>query len=499
MPNAFAYLMLFAWPIIAAVLFRVLPLQKALVWTMLGGYLLLPAATSVKFPMLPAIDKAMVPSLTALILCMIHAPKSTLAPGNSGRIGRIVTISLLVMMIGAPVITVLLNPEPVAAGPFFISGLRLYDAFSMISAILVSIVPFWIGLRYLNDREGHRILLQAFVVGALAYSVPALLEARLSPQLHTWIYGFFQHDFIQHIRAGGFRPIVFLNHGLMIGILFCSSLIAALVLWREGLREGKAASGWIFAAIWLMLILVVSKNFGALSIAVFLAPFAIFAGRRVQTACAIVIATVIVLFPMLRGAGLIPVDAVYDFALSINAERADSLLFRFRNEDLLLAHANDKALFGWGSWGRNLLYEEGTGRIRTIADGAWIIIIGTFGWVGYIANFGLLTVPILFYFLKRNQFGPSLVTPGLILVLCVTLIDLIPNAGLVAYVWLMAGGLAGYVLWRPVEAPEGPTSVKVQAEAGRQGSASLEPPKWVMATTGPSQRKPRTARRQGLE
>lgn len=499
MPNAFAYLMLFAWPVVAVVLFRVLPLQKALVWTMLGGYLLLPAATSVKVPMLPAIDKAIVPSLSALILCMIHAPKSTLAPDSSGRTGRVVTISLVLLMIGAPIATVLLNPEPVDAGPDFIAGLRLYDAFSMISVILVSLLPFWLGLRYLNDREGHRILLKAFVVGALAYSVPALLEVRLSPQLHTWVYGFFQHDFVQHIRAGGFRPVVFLSHGLMIGIFMCMAVISALALWREDLREGKATSGWIFAAIWLMVILVVSKNLGALAIAVALSPLVIFSGRRVQTTFAIVIAGVIVLYPMLRGAGLIPVEMVYEVALSIDEERADSLHFRLVNEDRLLTHASEKALFGWGSWGRNLLYEEDTGRISTVADGAWIIIIGIYGWLGYIANFGLLTLPILFYVLRRNQFGPSLVTPGLILVLCANLIDLIPNAGLVAYVWLMAGGLAGYVLWRPVEAPEDPALEKAHGELGRRGNASLQPATWVMSSGSPSQRRPRTARRRGLE
>ena len=43
-----------------------------------------------------------------------------------------------------------------------------------------------------------------------------LVEVRLSPQINTWIYGFFQHDFIQMMRYGGFRPIVFLPHGLWV-------------------------------------------------------------------------------------------------------------------------------------------------------------------------------------------------------------------------------------------------------------------------------------------
>ena len=45
MPNIIAYLALFSWPIVAILLFRLLPLQKALVWTIIGGYLLLPNRT----------------------------------------------------------------------------------------------------------------------------------------------------------------------------------------------------------------------------------------------------------------------------------------------------------------------------------------------------------------------------------------------------------------------------------------------------------------------
>ena len=493
MPNAFAFLMLFSWPVVAAVLFRLLPLQKALVWTLLGGYLLLPSATSFKLPMLPSLDKATVPALSALVLCWIYAPAWQPAPDWAGRAGRLVIVALFALLIGGPIITVLQNPEPIISGPTFIPGLRLYDAFSMISVILIAVVPFWIGLRYLNDREGHRLLLQAFVLGALAYSVPALFEVRMSPQLHNWIYGFFPHDFIQHVRAGGFRPVVFLNHGLMVGLFFCMSVVAALVLWREALREGRTASGWVFAAIWLMIVLVISKNLGALSIAAALSVLVIFTGRRLQTSFAVVIAVVIVLYPMLRGTGFIPVEQIHDLALSVDEERAASLKFRFDNENTLLEHANEKPLFGWGSWGRNQLYDEVTGRMTTITDGTWIILIGIYGWIGYIAHFGLLTLPILFYAVRRSQFGPSLITPGLILMLCITLIDMIPNAGLVGYVWLMAGGLAGYVLWRPQSATDlQVATAETKAEPG--GGAS-----WIMAAGTAPPRRPRSSRQRAPE
>ena len=68
MPNALAYLMLFIWPLVAAVLFRLLPLQKALIWTLIGGFLILPSATHIKLPMIPALDKSLIPAVSALVL-----------------------------------------------------------------------------------------------------------------------------------------------------------------------------------------------------------------------------------------------------------------------------------------------------------------------------------------------------------------------------------------------------------------------------------------------
>ena len=70
MPNILAYLVLLSSPIAAVVLFRLLPLERALVWTLIGGHLLLPSETSIKFPMIPAIDKSLVPAVTALMLCL---------------------------------------------------------------------------------------------------------------------------------------------------------------------------------------------------------------------------------------------------------------------------------------------------------------------------------------------------------------------------------------------------------------------------------------------
>lgn len=53
MPNSFAYFMLLIWPGIAFLLFRRLPVERALIWSILGAYLILPPRTNFDFPWFP--------------------------------------------------------------------------------------------------------------------------------------------------------------------------------------------------------------------------------------------------------------------------------------------------------------------------------------------------------------------------------------------------------------------------------------------------------------
>lgn len=472
MPNLFAYLVLLGWPLVAVVLFRLLTLERALVWTVVAGHLLLPSETQIKFPTIPVIDRSTVVSLSALFLCLLMAPKPAMKPDVMARAWQIVLLTLFGLVVLTPLLTVVQNTQPIINGKVHLPGLRLYDAYNMISNIFFQMVPFWLGLRYLNTREGHKVLLEALAIGGVFYSFPALLEVRISPQLHRWVYGFFPSDFVQSMRDGGFRPNVFLNHGLMVGIFFALSIVAALVLYREARREKRTAYGWLAAAIWLTATLFLCKSLGAFALALIFGAVTLLFGRRLQVVTGVFVAVVVLLYPMLRGGGIIPVDTVYEIAQSISEDRASSLKFRLDNEDALLDRANEKPVAGWGSWGRNSIYDPDTGRMTSITDGVWLIFIGIFGWLGYIGRFGLLTVPILLYALRRN--GPSMITPGLIMVLSVALVDLLPNAGLVNYVWLMAGATAGFCLWRhPVEGEEGSALSGVLNPSARPRAAWL--------------------------
>ena len=68
--NWFATLALLAWPFVALYLYNTRPVNQATLWTILGGYLLLPVGASVKLAEgIPQLDKISIPSLAALAGC----------------------------------------------------------------------------------------------------------------------------------------------------------------------------------------------------------------------------------------------------------------------------------------------------------------------------------------------------------------------------------------------------------------------------------------------
>lgn len=471
MPNTFAHLVFFSWPLVAILFFAAQPPARALAASVIVGYLLLPERVVVNLPMIPAINKVMMINLTALVVVMLALRRHRLisgagpeAPMPSGTLW--VFRILILLMVVTPFITMLTNGEPVIAGPRYIPGIRLYDAFAILAGVAIMLVPFLLGMHLLRTPEAQVELLKVLVGAACVYACLALFEVRMSPQLSSWIYGYFPHSFAQHIRSGGFRPVVFLHHGLWLGMFLCMAVLGACALWRQALRDRVQAAPWLAATLWLALTLLLSRNLGATALALLFAPLILFTPPRVQILVAAVVAGAVLSFPMLRGAGLVPTDSIVSLAQMVNEDRAGSLQFRFDHEDALLARANEKPLAGWGTWGRNRVYDADSGRDLSVTDGIWVIIIGTFGWVGYIAQFGLLATPLLLL-LRQRQADLAPVTTRLALLMAVALIDLIPNATLTPVTWLVAGAVAAATLRG--------AQLVCPAETGRMRAASMKP------------------------
>lgn len=441
--------------------------------------MLLPAGIGYDPPILPKLDKTLIPVLAASIMCLFLPEKravvrkkrpsklranraaketdfSRIRRESVGRRsapeiavgGRADRFSnswlekiLITALFATPFISYLNNTRPYIVGPRVIQGLTMYDAFSMALSILIALLPYLLGRRYLSGSDQHVILIRGLCVAGVLYSIPALFEIRMSPQLSAWIYGFFPHSFAQHMRDGGFRPVVFLEHGLRLAIFFAMAAIAAFSLWRQE----KRARASIYAGIWILVVLSLSHSLGGLLIALVFVPIMALSSSKLIINISVFIALIFISYPALRSAGVIPTQYIASLASDINPERGASLQTRIQNEDRLLSRANLKPIAGWGGWGRWRIYDQTTGADISVTDGVWAIYLGTYGWLGYISIFGLLVFPIVSVARRAYAQTCSFATSGLCIVLAANLLDMIPNSSLTPITWLIAGALSGGV------------------------------------------------------
>lgn len=438
-PNIIAYIALLVWPFVAWKLWQKLGPSQALIWTVLGGYLLLPPLTAFDLPVIPNLDKATIPNLMALA-CALWLLKDKISFIPDSWLGK----ALILVYVLSPFGTVLTNSDPLIFQQGLISGMRIYDSLAAIAYQMIALLPFFLARRYLGTPEGARAIVAALVVAGLAYSLPMIVEAVMSPQMNVWVYGFFQHDFFQTIRYGGYRPVVFLPHGLWVAFFAFMAVAAASVTLRRVAPEDQPKA--LLTLGYLAAMLLLCRSAGPIIYALAVVPLLFLLPTRWQLAIAAVMAMVVVAYPVLRGAHLVPIDQILAFADTLSPERAYSLRFRIENEEILLDRANERPYFGWGGYGRAFTHDPITGKTLNIADGAWVILMGNYGWVGYLTEFGLFSLPLLLLGPEALRQPAAALSPwvgAVALILGANLLDLLPNATQIPFTWLMAGALLG--------------------------------------------------------
>lgn len=442
MPNILAYLALALWPLVSIYLFRRLETGRAVIWSLLLAYLFLPPPPAVfDFPLMPPLSKQTLPPVVAFVLAWFLRGKDIQLLPDS-----VVARSLMIVFVVSPMATVLTNGEPVFFGRAGLPGLRLIEAISLMIQNAMLLMPFVLGYNFLRRKEDQRDVLMALLLAGLVYSLLMLVEVRLSPQINVWVYGYFQHSFEQMVRFGGFRPIVFLYHGLWVAFFALTVLVAAAALFRHS--AGKMRTLFLGVTGYMWVVLFLCKSVASLAYSLALVPLVVFFRPVFQLRIAALVGVLALAYPAMRGADLVPTTWLVEQAAAISQERAGSLEFRFDNEQVLMDRAREKAVFGWGSWGRNHILDPVSGQILTVTDGRWIITIGVFGWVGFLAEFGLLIWPLVLLALRSRGTGNSpdwspWIGP-LALILGFNMFDLLPNATITTLTFLLSGMLLGY-------------------------------------------------------
>ncbi|MCA9575685.1 MAG: hypothetical protein R3B40_08775 [Polyangiales bacterium] len=433
-PNLLAYAALFLFIPVTLALYARLSATKATIVAMLAGVLFLPEVLAIDPPLLPPMDKTSITAAWALVGCLWKARRQLVRARPLRGID-----GLFVLLLLCNVGTALTNPDPLVTGPIVRPGLVLYDAVALgIKDTLAIYLPFLLGRAMVTQRRDLHTLLSALLSFGLVYACLALVEIRLSPQLHNWLYGYHQMDFSMAIRFGGYRPMIFMQTGLAVGMFMLAVTLAAIALRRTGNARARTV-------VFLAVVLVLCKSTGAILYALVVLPVAAFV-RRPRARLPAALALLTLLYPLLRTTDTFPTDTLVEQAERINEERALSLWFRFDQEFQLLQRALERPYFGWGGYNRNRHFDPETGEDLSVTDGDWTIQIGTRGLVGFVALYGLLTVPVLLTWRRLRRIrsrDDRLRLCTLALITALWVVDLLPNGLFHCLPFFFAGALYG--------------------------------------------------------
>jgi len=438
--NTLSYIILFGWPVLSIWLYRQKSLQFATLVTIVGGFMVLAVSTSVDFPLIPPLGKHSMPVFSAILGCWFIKGRRIKYFANKGGL----KILVLMLFFGA-FITAELNSDRVIVGGRFLPGLTLHDAISAVIGVFIQITPFFIGRQFFRSYQDQLLMFRFLVIVGLIYSMPMLYEIRMSPQLHTIFYGYFPHSFLQQARDGGFRPVVFMGHGLLVAFFTVCTLTAATVLWKVGEKVHKFSA--VIVIFYLLVVLVLCKSMASIIYGVFAVLMIKTVSYKNQFRAAALLAILFLSYPTMSIMKIFPHQGIVEFSRTyIGDQRASSLSYRFDNENILLDHGRERFLFGWGGWGRNRVYDAETGKDKSVTDGGWVLTFGITGIVGFIAKFGLLAMSIFtakIASMKIKEKNELNMLAGHALLVSLIMIDQLPNASLAPWLWLLAGILLG--------------------------------------------------------
>jgi hypothetical protein len=446
----------------------------------LAGLLLLPTGVSFDFPIVPALGKHRISILGAFVACLALAPRRLRRPRMGPAQG------FAVLLIGSSFLTAITNLDPINDGAIHLPALALWDGVSLAGAALLDLVlPFYLGWTLYRQPRDLGQLLNLITVTACLYSLLILFEVRMSPRLHYWVYGYQSWYWYGELRGGGFRPVVFMRHGLMLAIFAASCCIAAVAMFRA--RERLLLGGFLRAlrvptgpiSVYLIAVLLACRSLGAFVSGAGGAMALFFLRSRIAMLLAVGLSAVVIFYPMLRSFDLFPTETLVNVSGIVSEDRAESLDYRFRHETRLLNRAQERPWFGWGAWRRNRVHDPRTGLDTSVTDGYWVITLGVRGALGFIGTFGLLLTPV---FASGRRFGTlrsrrdRWFVAGTAWIVAVNAIDLLPNAMLNSFIVFVAGALTGATA--PVGSASGGTGVRRARR--RRYTAGSEP----IATTG---------------
>jgi len=426
-------IMLFGWVPFTIFLFFRLPAHRAVLVSVIGGWLLLPM-TGYDLPGLPSYSKSM-----AIALGLIIGGRLSGQRRAASFQWEVYDVPMLFWCI-CPIASSLSN------------HLGIYDGFAgILDNSITWGVPYLAGRVYFDNLGKLRDLCLAILIGGLLYLPLCLYEIRMSPQLSNIFYGFFPHSFLQQKRYGGFRPVVFMEHGLMVALWMAASTTAAFWLWRSG--ELKQVKGIPLSIISLGLIVTTilckSAN-GWVSLALGCGGYFVFRFFKSSWPFRFLL-LLLPCYILLRITGGVSGEMVESMAGSVfDADRTSSLAIRLVQEDLFIEKTLERPLLGWGTMGRGWPVNEETGKSAIgMIDALWLVVYNTRGFVGIFSLGAMMLIGpwLVFRSLKKQKIGVAFIQMGPVLpslVVILFMIDMLVNGMFNPVYVLVSGALLGW-------------------------------------------------------
>jgi hypothetical protein len=429
-PNTLAWAALYGWPLVVLAVYAMrresARLARTTAWMLILPVMFLPSLVNLPFA---ALDKSRIAVLSIAVALALFHRHELLARARWRRFPLFV---LFVIGLGA-FQTVRTNHDPLNYGLLTLPGLGARDGIWMLYGFFVdAYLPFVVGQRVFKTERDLRDLLTVLSKCALIYAPLCVIEMRLSPQFSNWVYGYFPHAFEQTMRGSGYRPVVFMNHGLSVAMFLFSGFCASIALHKACVtgRPPPKQSAVIVGAL-----LLAGRSLASIIYSLVTLFLLVWPSSKATARVVLVIAIVVIGYPALRAYGIIPLHEISEFFAGISSERSSSLTFRFDQEEALLAHAMERPFFGWGAWSRNRIFVTWGDPVESVrdvsvTDGAWIIVLGVSGLIGFLGTFALMILPLLRYMYYRARMSrPSqALLAALALIVAFFTLDLLPNA-----------------------------------------------------------------------
>lgn len=249
------------WPVLSVVAFLLVRPAVAVTITVFGGVLLLPQGSSFDFPLVPAIDKYRLSTLTALGLGLALAPRAARLPRRAWPF-----LWLPFLLVVSAAVTALTNADVVQLPARSLPAMRTHDllSFSILQVVDFGI-PFLLGLLFVHRMRDLKDVLVVIAIAGLLYAPLVLFEIRMSPKLHRMVYGYTPFEFVMTMRLGGWRPTVFFPHGLALAMFLLTTAIAAGSLWRARERALLGAVPWGASFAFLSGLVFACKSLAAIA------------------------------------------------------------------------------------------------------------------------------------------------------------------------------------------------------------------------------------------